>query len=359
MKVTKHKQHYLKRNKKTKKNKKYRNIKSKKHINCKKGGFKDGYTCESEGCVFYPSIITNSNNSVTKLYNTEQIYNKEITSYGLFDNVDPMYKYHCRIFSTGILTPDELTTKINKDISKLNKNKSYYYIDMEYAGIPIGSITNTVDVDQVKIKLITFMLDVLNLQTNDGQYLVHGDPHSGNICYKIDENNEYIIKYIDITNLELVSPDTEIKPASDITRQFSSLMGTIRNVFGFSNRITDELLPIVMNAPGQKYASVLNEITMILSNNIGVSRDSISSPVTSSPTNSSIDIMQMETSPFEPFRSDVASVSSTSSIDNSLYTKGKKRINARVLFDFPTEENTNLNVNRKSKKKKPNLFDDY
>jgi len=345
-----------KKKSKNNKTKKYnKSMKYKRNIN-KIGGFKNGYICESEGCIFHPSLINGSHDGVTKLYHNERIYNKEKESYDLFDSVDPMYKYHCKIISNGILTPDELRGKVNNDFRELNMNKSYYYIDMEYAGKTIGSINNKDDKKNIKEKFIPFLINVLNLTTNDGKYLVNGDPHLQNICYKKDNNDDYIIKYIDITNVEAVSPDTIIKSGTDITRQFSSLIGGLRIVFGFSNKIVDELLPIVMAAPERKYVDVLNEIINVLQNAIFSSdgsdsyaeghSDNYSSPF-SSPRNS-IENDYDESSPIQ--------------IEKLNLGKGLKRM--QPLFESPPRlerKNTKLSLEKSvaTKKMKMNLLDDY
>jgi hypothetical protein len=327
------------------KSRKIKNIRKSKTIRkSKKGGFKDGYTCESEGCIFYPSIITNTYDGVTKLYHSERIYNKEKESYNLFEEVDPNFRFHCRIFSSGILTPEQLREKLGREIREireLKEDKSYFYIDMEYAGTPIGSIKDADNTPILKEALINFMINVMNLRTKTGEFLVHGDPHAGNICYKKDENGNIIIKYIDITNMELVNPETIIKPSTDITRQFSSLMGTLRNVFGFSNKITNELLPVVMNAPERRYEDVLGEILIVLSNN----RDTINNDTLT--TSASISGF---TSPEH----------SPNPVNENVFAKGIKRMKMPSLYESPIGEDRKfyLPLVSPSKKIKTKLFGD-
>jgi hypothetical protein len=347
--------HYDKTKKNTR-NIKHKRVTKKRGLN-KKGGFKNGYyICESEGCAFHPSLITGSYDGVTKLYHTEGMYNKEKESYDLFNLVDPEYKYHCKILTTNIITPDELKCKVKSDFRELNMNKSYYYIDMEYAGTPIGSISNEDDILKIQEAFIQFLINVLNLKTNDDKYIVHGDPHPGNICYKKDNNDNYIIKYIDLTNVEQVSPDTIIQSGSDIMRQISSLMGCLRIMFGFSNKIVDQLLPIVMVAQGRKYVDVLNEILYVLQNvNNSTDRseayaqgysDEYSSP--------HISPRQSMDSDYEP--------SSPIAMEKLNLGKGVKRM--KPLFGTPPRierKNTKLKIDESVRTKKPkmNLFDDY
>jgi hypothetical protein len=329
---------------KTRKHKKITKHNTKKHR--KRGGLKNSYVCESEGCVIHPSIISNSSDTITKLYHNEKIYNKEKSSYALFDSVDPTHKYHCQIFSSGLLEPAVLHSKLKQEIRGLNLNKSYYYIDMEYAGNTLGSITHKDNIPKIKEAFIRFLIDVLNLRTNDGKYLVHGDPHPGNICYKMDDKGNYIIKYIDITNMDAVSPDTIIKSGSDITRQFASLLGGTRILFGFSNKITDTLLPIVMSAPERKYEDVLNEIINVLINIGDVnSEDEISKSPMTSPRES------MDSNNESPI-----------AIEKMELGKGIKRM--QPLFDSPPNierKNSKLSMSDsiEPKKIRSSLFDDY
>lgn len=234
------------------------------------GGLKNGHVCESEGCVFHPSIISNNPNRVTKLYNNEKIYNKELESYSLFTSVDSNYHYHCEIFSNGLITSDELKNKFEIFPRHLKMDKSYFYIDMEYAGETIGNISESDVTKGFKLSFLQFLINVLSLRNNEGKYLVHGDPHGGNICYKVynsNDRNEYIIKYIDITNLIFVDPDKIIELKTEVTYQFSSLIGNLRHIFGFSNVIVDELMPLVMSLPGRKYDEIVNTIIKILEKN--------------------------------------------------------------------------------------------
>ena len=257
-----------------------RREKRRKTMRNKRGGLKNGYMCESEGCVFHPSIITNSINEVTKLYNSERIYQKELSSYNLFRQVDPNYIYHCRIYSDGVLEPSEIQEKIGHLNTNFNPNKSYYYIDIEYAGetvskIPISDITK-----EFKLKFLEFFINVLQLKNSENNYLVHGDPHAGNICYKNIEPNTYLIRYIDITSIFFVPSDEIIRSNTDITRQFSSLVGNMRHIFGFTNKIVDDLMPIVMSLQGKKYGEVVNNIIQVLQNNYDMINNNVDvSPV--------------------------------------------------------------------------------
>lgn len=337
MKITTTKKYSKKRGKSKSKSKSTKRETRKMKMKCnkknKKGGFKNGYICESEGCVFYPSLITNSTDGVTKLYHSEKLYNTEKNSYSLFDSVDPEYKYHSQIFSFGVLNPQEIRDKILQPIRDINYNKSYFYIDMEYAGKNIGNIDQIDNNLAFQTSFLQFIINVLNLQTqgSQSQYLVHGDPHPGNICYKKDSHGNYIVKYIDITNVGLVNPDTIIASGTDITRQFSSLMGATRIIFGFVNKITDQLLPIVMSAPGRKYSDVVHDIVDTL-NNIH------------------LDTNINDSSSFEPIPTP-ALASAASPLPN-LYSPLPKNKRLGPLFTPDTSSSTS------SKKYKTKLFDE-
>lgn len=261
------------KNKNTKKRNRYtkkrRNSKrrEKRTMRNKRGGLKNGYICESEGCVFHPSIITKNINEVTKLYNSERNYQKELNSYNLFTSVDSSYIYHCRVHSYGILQPSEIQEKIGHLNTSFNPNNSYYYIDIEYAGEIVSKILISDITKEFKLKFLEFFINVLQLKNDEGNYLVHGDPHAGNICYKNIEPNTYLIRYIDITSILFVPPDEIIRSNTDITRQFSSLIGNMRHIFGFTNKIVDELMPIAMTLQGNRYEVVLDRFIEVLENN--------------------------------------------------------------------------------------------
>lgn len=277
------------KNKYTKKRNRYRKSKrrsskrrekTKKTLRVKRGGLKNSHVCESEGCVFHPSIITKSMNEVTKLYNSERIYQKELNSYNLFTGIDPSYIYHCRVYSYGILEPSEIQEKIGHLNTSFNLNNSYYYIEIEYAGETVGKIPISDITKEFKLKFVEFFINVLQLKNSDGNYLVHGDPHAGNICYKKIDPNSYLIRYIDITNVFFVPPDEIIRQSTDITRQFSSLVGNMRHIFGFTNKIVDDLMPIVMSLQGKTYGEVVNSIIQVLQNNYDIINNDVDvSPV--------------------------------------------------------------------------------
>lgn len=247
-----------------------------------KGGFQYGISSiisANEGIVIYPSILLNTYDSITKIYYREKYYDAEINKYKIFNSIDPEHRYHCNVYSHGKLIPSHYNSDDNnKLMNELNKNGKkidieYAYIDMEYAGETIGSQNTKKNDPNLRKAILKFFIEVLQLQDNKGYYLVHGDPHPGNICYKIDNNGNYIIKYIDITQLELVPINHIIispprPPASsledylynsNINFQFSSIIGTIRHV---SNEIADELSTITRI--GRQYGDVLNDVLLVL-----------------------------------------------------------------------------------------------
>lgn len=304
-----------------------RREKRRKTMRNKRGGLKNGYICESEGCVFHPSIITNNINQVTKLYNSEKIYQKELSSYTLFTQVDPNYLYHCRVYSNGLLKPSEIQEKIGHLNTNLNfnLNNSYYYIDIEYAGETVGKMPISDVTKEFKLTFLEFFINVLQLKNTEGHYLVHGDPHAGNICYKNVEPNSYLIRYIDITNVMFVPPDEIIRPSSDITRQFSSLVGNMRHIFGFTNKIVDDLMPIVMSLQGNRYDEVVNNIIRVLQNNYEMIKNNRESII-------------------------ISPESITTISDTPQTTKKSRMISFPRFMDDENDENYNKNVPIKPKK---------
>lgn len=238
-----------------------------------KGGFAygtSGVVYANEGVVIYPSILSNSYDAITKIYYKKRYYDIEKSKYNIFDSVDPGYKYHSQIYSHGELIPSTyLSDDLKEKIKKIEVDKPQVYIDMEYAGETLGSIQDTSD-PKLRKAVLLFFIDVLQLQNDEGLYLVHGDPHPGNICYKIDSNGDYIIKYIDITQLELNPGNKEIKSDNDsynIRAQFSSLLGTMRHVFGYvDNQIANKLSGI--EKIGNTYKNVLGQVLRVLHDNI-------------------------------------------------------------------------------------------
>jgi len=238
-----------------------------------KGGFEygmSGINYANEGIVIYPSIIPKSDilpeDSITKIYYRAKYYDIEIQKYRIFDLVDSEHRYHCNVYSHGnnLIPTHYLSNELKQNIQKIDFEKQYAYIDMEYVGETIGSPNTNTSNPKLRKAILEFFIKVLQLQNDEG-YLVHGDPHAGNICYKIDTNGEYIIKYIDITQLELVPGNQIITSGNDsynIRAQFSSLIGTIRHIFGYDNPIANELTNI--KRVGNTYESVLHEVLEVL-----------------------------------------------------------------------------------------------
>jgi len=159
----------------------------------------------------------------------------------------------------------------------------FEYINLEYVGKSLGdiakpdtmakpdlSMAKPVDMTCLKKSLCDFFIGVLNLRLPNNSFLIHGDPHSGNICYTINSTNGCpLLKYIDITTMEQVQPDQIVAPNSNIIMQFSSMVGLFRAFFGWSdNKIADDLKKIQLEAPGKTYSAVLSEIIEVLSENI-------------------------------------------------------------------------------------------
>jgi len=252
-------------NKRTR-NKRYKRSKR----NSRRGGFNGSdndkriVKCVSEGCVYYPSII-GRNDAVTKLYLNERLYNKELESYRKFTEVDPNYLYHCRVFANGLLKFEEIEVNLGRKASELNFGKDYYYIDIEYAGETIGDANPNVFTSEFKNKFIDFLINVLKLRNKEGKYLVHGDPHPGNICYKTIDGGKMLIRYIDITTAMFVPPDEVVRSNTEIVFQFASLLGCVRTVFGFTSEIANSLLRLNMTITGKSYETVVTQFIDILS----------------------------------------------------------------------------------------------
>ena len=259
-----------KRNNKKRMNKRTRNKGYKRSKrNYRRSGFNGSgndkiVKCVSEGCVYYPSII-GRNDAVTKLYLNERLYNKELESYRKFTQVDPDYLYHCRIFANGLLKFEEIELNLGRKATELNSGKEYYYIDIEYAGETIGDANPSVFTAEFKNTFINFLISVLKLRNKDGEYLVHGDPHPGNICYKTIDGGQFLIRYIDITTAMFVPPNEVVRSNTEISFQFASLLGCVRTVFGFSSVIANNLLALNMTMKGKSYETAVMQFIDILS----------------------------------------------------------------------------------------------
>jgi len=219
--------------------------------------------CVSEGCVYYPSIIGRVD-AVTKLYLNENIYNKELESYRKFTEVDPDYLYHCRVFANGLLKFNEIESNLGRKATELKSGKDYFYIDIEYAGDTIGDSNPNVFTPEFKNQFVRFLINVLSLRNQNGYYLVHGDPHAGNICYKTNDGGQFLIRYIDITNAIFVPPNEIVRSNTEISFQFSSLVGCIRTVFGFSSSLANNLTGVTMSMKEKSYETVMRQFIDVL-----------------------------------------------------------------------------------------------
>jgi hypothetical protein len=261
---------YSKKKNKKRINKRTRNKRYKRSKrNYRKGGFngdddKHIVKCVSEGCVYYPSIIGRQD-AVTKLYLNEKLYNKELESYRKFTEVDPGYLYHCRVFANGLLKFGEIETNLGRKATELKSGKDYYYIDIEYAGDTLGDSNPSVFTPEFKNQFLRFLINVLNLRNQSGEYLVHGDPHGGNICYKVSNAGDFLIRYIDITSAIFVPPNEIVRSNTEISFQFSSLIGCVRTVFGFSSGIANNLVALSMSMKEKSYETVVKQFIDILS----------------------------------------------------------------------------------------------
>lgn len=234
----------------------------------RRGGFtrRDGtqiVKCVSEGCVYYPSIIGRED-AVTKLYSNERLYNTELESYRRFTELDPNYLYHCRVFANGLLKFNEIESSLGRKATELKSGNDYYYIDIEYAGETLGESDPNVFTTEFKNQFIQFLINVLELRNERGEYLVHGDPHAGNICYKTMNDGKLLIRYIDITSAIFVPPNEIVRSNTEITFQFSSLVGCVRTVFGFSSAIANRLSSVSMSMKEKSYETGLRQFIDIL-----------------------------------------------------------------------------------------------
>jgi hypothetical protein len=193
-----------------------------------KGGTKPFVSCESEGCVIYPSIIENQQipkeQRVVKLYNHQTIYENELNKYNILSTIDSSNQYIPKLYGNGITTSTHFLP-----------NQNVNYIDMEYVGSTI--LHTNLDYKRILHNYVRFIHNILQLQNNEGQLLVHGDLHGGNVCI----NNDYHIKFIDLTNIIFVSSTQVINLNSNynyqansiekqVIDQFSSIRGTLLNI---------------------------------------------------------------------------------------------------------------------------------
>lgn len=238
--------------------------------------------CGTEGCAIYPSFIQNNDNipnelRVVKIHFTENTCSKEIENYSQFELYDPFYKYHCRIYNSGNILKDTMPVSIHSDISHLihnfNKYSSFCYVDLEYAGKSIMDINkdDTLNLSLFQSCFIDFLKNVLTLK-NNSHYVVNGDPNGTNICYRF-ENNTYVIKYIDLTEIEIVDEQFIVNGYKDlvseqIIRQISSFIGNIGFVFGINTPIQSEMSNYLSSLLNMKmrYGDIVKHIITLLSN---------------------------------------------------------------------------------------------
>lgn len=222
--------------------------------------------CESEGCAFYPSIQGANPDAVTKLYYTDRFYQAEKHAYDMMDSVDPSFQYHGKVLSFGVLSPEQWRERSDLVTSRTRLDGSYSYLEMEYAGVPVGSVDELGDNTSVfRAAFGRFLMGVLDLRTADGNYVIHGDPHPQNICYKrVKNGTEFKFSYIDLTNLREMEPTTPLTMGTDMSRQLYSLLGCVRIVFGFSSPLAEEWSRILMNSVGEKYENIVADIQTAL-----------------------------------------------------------------------------------------------
>lgn len=260
-----------------------------------KGGLIYKYNFGNNVLVIHPSIIRKEDDSITKIYYKPQFFNNEKEKYDIFDSIDRKCKYHSKIYSYGQIILDDhlssddqlkvLKTELINDPKgtylndqrtyKIKMEESMYYMDMEYGGKTILDVP--VDRELQK-KLLEFFIGVLQVNSEEGLYLVHGDPHTGNISCNKDIDGDYIIKYIDISQITLI-PSNHIIKRDDktlslkendnnykIRSQFSSMIGTIRTIFGYQSEIASELSAI--ERIDREYETVLNEVIDVLQSHL-------------------------------------------------------------------------------------------
>lgn len=224
--------------------------------------------CESEGCAFYPSLRDGSFHAVTKLYYADRFYDEEKRAYDRMSEVDPSFQYHGRLLSFGILSPEQWRERSGAmSLSRIRPDRPYPYLEMEYAGVPIGLVNERGEnTPAFQGKFMAFLTGVLSLRTDNGAFLIHGDPHPQNVCYRLGTNpaTEVKITYIDLTNLREVVPTTKWHTGTDMARHLYSLLGCARIVFGFSNRLTEQWNQLLLNATERNYEDIVRQLLTYL-----------------------------------------------------------------------------------------------
>jgi hypothetical protein len=174
---------------------------------------------ESEGKVY-----VKPNKGVAKIYNKFMFFLNELEGYKLFNQFDPLFQFHPQLLSE----PGEYENKP--------------YILMEYVGVPVDTNLN-----EYFPLYRQFMVNVLRLQNNEGNYILHKDGHSGNVCILGDQ-----VKYIDLGGLVIINANALV---DDKTVDY--LKYNLSTFF----RARPDLIQFIENEKGKTYSQAIDEIT--------------------------------------------------------------------------------------------------
>jgi hypothetical protein len=163
------------------------------------------------GCVFRPSIKSNNNNTITKLFfvGNRDSYTQGIPKDIFFDmilnKIDPENRYHIPLLSWEQLDMSTLSKKDKNEIAtcphfEINENKNFYLADYEYGGISLDyllneevTITYNVEMAENIARGFNTLFESLLFYANNNLY--HGDVHLGNIMFKPEEPSK--LRFID------------------------------------------------------------------------------------------------------------------------------------------------------------------
>jgi hypothetical protein len=232
------------------------------------GGFVKGMNktiFETEGCVFYPNIddITDFN-TVSKVYTYDHVFQKEMENYDAFDKADPTFQYHCKRINNGIIQSTDPRLTNYKKIFR-NNNGEYHYINIQYAGVPMADyLFDNEFKNKYRNNVCVFFANVLPLTSTNGKYIVHADPHVGNVC--ADENGN--IRYIDLTNVVMVDRNTIITTNDDIGREISSMCGILLHMFGYDDNYYVDNLRSLSEQDISYYSFVEHAIRILMTNTL-------------------------------------------------------------------------------------------
>lgn len=238
------------------------------------GGEGSFYINGNKTYIFYNPEI---NIHVKKVYKNKKYYDNELKNIDILDNLDTTFLYHSNILDRGIINRYRLINEYESiikpltDIQKILSKDVYYYIDAEYNGNNLNYFNNTlrkeITPEEVTIftnNYIDFLLNILLLLNDGTKYIVYGDIHGGNICYKKEEH--YTFKIIDLGQIKIINGDT-LCSDRDIEMQFQSLCGTINIICGLRRtQIFSDLTDLVSNKSFHEktYSDVLIEFIDIL-----------------------------------------------------------------------------------------------